>query len=89
MKENFFKFITSNFDKLLKYAESSPKLSVFIAEFKKIFEELIDSNSLQSVPRFVSKLYELSNKLDSSDNTVQLLLTTSRIQNDRKKKGNK
>ncbi len=89
MKENFFKFITSNFDKLLKYAESSPKLSVFIAEFKKIFEELMGSDSLQSVPRFVSKLlYELNNNLDSSDNTVRLLSITARIQNARRKKGN-
>lgn len=89
MKEPFFKFITSNFDKLLKHAESSKKLSLFIVEFKKIFEELMNSNSLQSVPHFVSKLYELSNKLDSSDNAAQLLLTASRIQNNRKNKINK
>ena len=92
MKENFFKFITSNFDEILNYAENSTKLSVFIAEFKKIFEELMNSNSLQSVPRFVSKLEGLrdkSSKLVSSDNTVQLLLKTARIQNNRKKKTNK
>lgn len=89
MKENFFKFVTSNFDKLLKYSENSPKLSVFIPEFKKIFDELMNSNSLQSVPRFVSKLYELNNNFDSSDNTVQLLLTTARIQNGSKNKANK